>query len=135
MDALGILNAVFIIVALIAGGISTLLLGSVKALRDDRDDLRTRDEERRLKIAELTSQNTSLQAELAALGRQVRGEDQFASFEATLTAVVEMLKRSHLALGEHNAKLSEHNQTAQKHWAIEEDLLRRLIAGQADGGA
>lgn len=101
------LNVIFSVVAAISAGISTLLLGSLKTLRDSNADLRSR-------VGDLEATNRLLTAEVAqaksdreALARQVRGDD-------TLEALV--------------TNLDSHHRDSLAHWRIAEGLLEQVIA-------
>jgi len=100
------LSAVFGTITLVATAISTLLLGSLKTLRDSNEDLRKR-------IGELEGQNTRNMAEIVllkgdrdALARAVRGDDR---------------------LEELVTKQDIHHRESQEHWKTEESLLRMIV--------
>jgi len=100
------LGAVFGVIALVASGISTLLLGSLKTLRDSNADLRAR-------VGDVEEKNNRLMAEVVmlkndrdALARVVRGDDR---------------------LDELVAKQDAHHRDAIEHWNTQEGLLRMVV--------
>lgn len=107
MDLSNTVNVVFSVVAVISAGISTLLLGSLKTLRDSNADLRSR-------VGDLEATNHLLTAEVAqakadrdAFARAARGDD-------TLEALV--------------TNLDAHHRDSLAHWRIAEGLLEQVIA-------
>lgn len=99
------LNAIVGVIAIISGGISALLWGSLKALRDSNSDLRARVEDLEDKNRRYAAEIVMANADRDALARVVRGDDR-------LEEVV--------------AKLDEHNRVAAEHWHAEEDLLKQI---------
>lgn len=100
------LNAIVGVIAIISGGISALLWGSLKALRDSNSDLRARVDDLEDKNRLLAAEAVMAKADRDALARVVRGDDR-------LEEVV--------------IKLDEHNRIAAEHWRAEEALLREVI--------
>src|SRR5213593_2337932 len=111
MEALTALQAVFGVIALVSAGISTLLLGSLKTLRDSNSDLRARVGEVESKNLRLTEEVVILKADRDALERAVRGDD-------LLNIMV--------------AKLDTHHKDAHHHWEKEEALLHRIVVELGD---
>jgi hypothetical protein len=100
------LSAVLGVIALVSSGIASLLLGSLKTLRESNADLRDRvgdlEKENNRNIAEIVL----LKNDRDALARVVRGDDR---------------------LEEMVSKQDEHHVAALEHWKTEESLLRMVV--------
>jgi len=100
------LGAVFGVIAIVTSGISTLLFGSLKALRDANTDLRARVGDLEDKNRQMVAEVVMLKSDRDALARVVRGDDR---------------------LEELVSKQDLHHRESTEHWKVEEALLRTLV--------
>lgn len=105
-----LINWIFGFIAIVGGGLSTLLLGTVKTLRDSNEDLRARDADREKAIVELKAKVATLEADRDALQRVVRRDDEWQKV---------------------SNDLMRHNAQAREHWAKYEhqmDVYERTMS-------
>ena len=100
------LGAVFGVIALVSSGIASLLLGSLKTLRDSNADLKERVDILEDKDKRNVAKIVLLEGDRDALARVVRGDDR---------------------LEELVSKQDQHHAAALEHWRTEESLLRMVV--------
>ena len=106
------LNSILALIAIVVAGLGTMLLGSLKTVRDSNSDLRLRIGDLEIKVTALGAENVTLKNDRDALARQYRGDDKLDAF---------------------TAKLEAHHRESMAHWAKGEALLL-AIADELTGG-
>ena len=123
-------SQILVVVALVAGGISTMQLNTVRTLRADRDDYKERDARRITEIADLRTELASVKAEMGAeivtlkndrdaLQRTMRGDDHFDNLGVKVDQMTAQLNVL-------SVTASEHNDSAKHHWQQEILLLTTI---------
>lgn len=135
MDTGQLVTTVFAVLAVVTGGSSALLLGTVGGLRKDREDYVARDERKTAELAETNTRLARVEASLVAvvterdaLGAQLRGDDALAKLGMKLNAVADILAAQADSLDRHNETLTEHNTMAVAHWGTEEGILSDAVS-------
>ena len=112
MDWLAFLNVAFGLIALIAGGISTGLLGTVRTLKESNEALKSRADEQRQELSDLRAALALRTQQRDAFESAVRGDEKLDEMQLLLTRLI--------AHGE------THHRKAIGHWDIEIEILRQI---------
>lgn len=107
MDVATIISTAFGVVAAVAAGVVAIQYSTLATLRATAEDLRGRVGDLESERDRLASQVGILTADRDALGRQMRGDEQWVRITTQLT---------------------KHNEQADSHWVRELELLRDMQA-------